>query len=79
MVARSRHGTLLATVEAFVLGSPNSYYAHELADVLHAEVQESLRHLVQQERLSRTEIDGQFLYTAIDSTDRRHQTLARRM
>src|SRR5712691_1096898 len=39
----SRHGTLLATVEAFVLGSSNGYYAHELADVLHAEVQEPLR------------------------------------
>ncbi len=74
----SRHGTLLATVEAFVLGSSNGYYAHELADVLHAEVQEPLRHLVQQERLSRTEIHGQFVYTAPDSTDRRNQTLARR-
>lgn len=65
----SRYGTLLSTVEAFVLGSSNGYYAHELADVLHAEVQEPLRHLVQQGRLSRTEIDGQFVYTAIDSTD----------
>jgi hypothetical protein len=74
----SRNGTLLSTVEAFVLGSSNGYYAHELADVLHAEVQEPLRHLVQQGRLSRTEIDGQFVYTAIDSTDRRNQTLARR-
>jgi len=40
----SRYGTLLSTVEAFVLGSSNGtsngYYAHELADVLHAEVQE---------------------------------------
>ena len=74
----SRHGTLLATVEAFVLGSSSGYYAQELADVLHAEVQEPLRHLVQQERLSRTEIDGQFVYTAPDSIDRRNQTLARR-
>src|ERR1700730_12387709 len=74
----SRYGTLLSNVEPFVLGSSNGYYAHELADVLHAEVQEPLRHLVQQGRLSRTEIDGQFLYSAIDSTDRRNQTLARR-
>src|SRR5947207_275011 len=43
----SRNGTLLSTVEAFVLASPNGYYAHELADVLHAEVQEPLRDLVQ--------------------------------
>lgn len=74
----SRYGTLLSTVEAFVLASSNGYYAHELADVLHAEVQEPLRHLVQRERLSRSEIDGQFLYTAIETPDRRNQTLARR-
>jgi len=74
----SRYGTLLGTVEAFVLASPSGYYAHELADLLHAEVQEPLRHLVQRERLSRTEIDGQYLYTGIEPTDRRNQTLARR-
>jgi hypothetical protein len=77
-VCFSRYGTLLATVEAFVLGSSNGYYAHELADILHAEVQEPLRHLAQLGRLSRVEIDAQFLYTAVDSTDRRNQTLARR-
>ncbi|HUL12958.1 MAG TPA: hypothetical protein VLU73_12425 [Methylococcaceae bacterium] len=74
----SRYGTLLSTVEALVLASPNGYYAHELADVLHAEVQEPLRHLVQRERLSRAEVDGQFLYTAIEMPQRRDQTLARR-
>jgi hypothetical protein len=74
----SSYGTLLSTVEAFVRASPNGYHAHELADVLHAEVQESLRHLVQRERVSRTEVDGQFLYTAIEAVDRRHQTMARR-
>ena len=74
----SRYGTLLATVETFVNRSPNGYYAPELADELHAEVQEPLRHLVQQQRLSRMEVDGQFLYTAIDSVEHRKQTLARR-
>jgi len=74
----SRYGTLLATVEAFVNRSPNGYYAPELANELHAEVQEPLRHLVQQQRLNRVEIDGQFLYTAIDSPERRNQILARR-
>ena len=59
------------------LGSSNGYYTHELADVLHAEVQEPLRHLLQQGRLRGSEVDGQFVYTAIDSTDRRNQTLAR--
>ena len=74
----SRFGTLLATVEAFVLASADGYYAHELSDILHAEVQEPLRHLVQREQLSRTEVDGQYLYTAIEPADRRNQTLARR-
>jgi hypothetical protein len=74
----SRYGTLLSTVEAFVNRSPNGYYAAELADQLHAEVQEPLRHLAQQQRLSRAEVAGQFLYTAIDSPQRRNQMLARR-
>ena len=74
----SRYGTLLSTVEAFVLASPNGYYAQELADALHAEVQEPLRHLVQQERLSRAEVDAQYLYTASEPRARRNQTLARR-
>jgi hypothetical protein len=74
----SRFGTLLATVEAFVNRSTNGYYAAELADELHAQVQEPLRHLVQQQRLSRAEVEGQFLYTAIESPQRRNQMLARR-
>jgi hypothetical protein len=74
----SRHGTLRATVEVFVNQSGQGYYAHELADELHAEVQQPLRHLVGQQHLARIEIDGQFLYTAIDSISRRKQTLARR-
>jgi hypothetical protein len=74
----SRFGTLLATVEAFVNRSSNGYYASELADELHAEVHEPLRHLVQQRRLSRMEIEGQYLYTAVDAPQRQNQTLARR-
>jgi hypothetical protein len=74
----SRYGTLLATVETLVNNSADGYYAPELAAALHAEVQEPLRHLVQLQRLSRTEVDGRFLYTAIDNPARRNQTLARR-
>lgn len=77
-VGFSRHGTLLATVETFVKRSPSGFYARELADLLRAEVQEPLRHLVQQQRLSRTEIDGQFLYVSVEAGQRRQQTLARR-
>lgn len=57
--------------------SPQGYYAQELADDLHAEVQQPLRHLVKQQRLARWEIEGQFLYTASDSIQRRQQILAR--
>jgi hypothetical protein len=74
----SRQGTLLACVEVFVNQSANGYYAQELADDLHAEVQEPLRHLVEQQRLARIEVAGQFLYTAIESIPRRKQMLARR-
>lgn len=73
----SRQGTLLATVEAAVNSSPKGFYARELADWLHAVVQEPLRHLVQQQRLSRAEVNGQLLYTSIDPADRRRQTLTR--
>ncbi len=73
----SRYGSLLASVESFVLASPNGSYADELADALHAEVQEPLRHLVQQHRLSRTEIEGRFLYTARDAAVRHSQIMAR--
>lgn len=74
----SRYGTLLATLETFVHQSANGYYAHELADALHAEVQQPLRHLIEQQRLARMEVDGQFLYTDIESVPRRQQLLARR-
>lgn len=74
----SRHGTLLATVEIFVKQSLQGYYAHELADELHAEVQQPLRQLVVQQRLARMEVQGQFLYTAIESSSRRKQIFARR-
>jgi len=74
----SRHGTLLATVEILVNQSAKGCYADELADALHAEVQEPLHHLVAQQRLARMEVEGRFLYTAIDSIQRRQQILTRR-
>ena len=57
---------------------PSGYYSPELADALHAQVQEPLRHLVQQHRLGRTEVEGQFLCTAIDPPGVAKQILARR-
>lgn len=74
----SRHGTLLATLEVFVNQSANGFYAHELADAVHAEVQQPLRQLVAQQRLARIQLDGQFLYTHIEPGPRRKQIAARR-
>ncbi len=74
----SRHGTLLATAEAFVRQSPCGYFADELATALHAEVQDPLRILVRRHLLHRSELGGLYLYTCPESAIRRQQILARR-
>jgi hypothetical protein len=47
----SRFGTLVSTIESFVNHSPRGWFADELADVLHTEVQDPLHDLVRAERL----------------------------
>src|SRR5207245_9933659 len=74
----SRYGTLLLTVEHFVNHSPRGFFASDLADVLHAEVHDALHQLVQQERIQRTEVNGVYLYTAIDTSTHRGQFHAQR-
>jgi len=74
----SRFGTLLATAEAFVNRSPRGYFAHELAQALHVEVQDALHQLAQQRRVSRQVVSGLYLYMAIDPTLQRGQLLTRR-
>lgn len=74
----SRFGTLLATVEAFVNGSSQGFFANDLADALHVDVQDALHQLIQQGRLQRSEVYGRYLYTAIDRSTRRQQYLSRR-
>jgi hypothetical protein len=73
----SRHGTLVATIQAFVNQAPHGWFADELADALHAEVQDPLHDLVQAGRLRRTEVVGRFLYTAADSRQAKDQLRAR--
>jgi hypothetical protein len=73
----SRHGTLVATIESFVHQAPHGWFADELADALHAEVQDPLHDLVRGGRLRRTEVAGRFLYTAADSRQSRDQIRAR--
>jgi hypothetical protein len=73
----SRYGTLVATIESFVNQSPRGWFADELADTLHAEVQDPLRDLVRAGRLRRSEVAGRFLYTSADSWHARDQLRTR--
>jgi hypothetical protein len=63
----SRHGTLMATLESWIQKSLQGWFADELADQLHVDVQDALRELVVQGRLRRAELTGRFLYTAADA------------
>jgi len=73
----SRHGTLVATIESSVHQSPRGCFADELADALHAEVQDPLHDLVHAGRLRRSEVAARFLYTAPDLRQSRSQMRAR--
>src|SRR6266436_7436936 len=73
----SRHGTLVTTIESFVHQSPRGCFADELADTLHAEVQDPLHDLVRQGRLRRSEVGRRFLYTSPDSRQARDQIRSR--
>jgi DNA-binding transcriptional regulator YhcF (GntR family) len=73
----SRHGTLVATLEVFVNQSLRGWFADELADALHVEVQDPLHGLVQQGRLRRSEVTGRFLYTSSDSRQAKDQIRTR--
>ena len=74
----SRHGTLLATAQAFIRNSVAGYFAEELSEILHVGAQDVLRQLVQQNRIARELISGLFLYTSIDPAPRQRQRLTRR-
>jgi hypothetical protein len=73
----SRFGTLVATIETFVKQSPGGWFAGELADALHVEVQDPLHDLVRTGRLRRVEVTGRFLYTSADSRQYRDQLRTR--
>src|SRR5260370_33701191 len=73
----SRHGTLVTTIESFVHQSPRGSFADELADTLHAEVQDPLHDLGRAERLARSEVAGRFLYTSPESRQARDQIRTR--
>lgn len=74
----SRHGTLVHTLEAWVTGSSQGWFANALADRLHVNVQDALHDLVRQGQLRRVDIAGRFLYTSADSRHSKDQIRARR-
>lgn len=74
----SRHGTLMATLEAWVPRSPQGWFADELADRLHVDVHDPLHDLVRHGRVRRAEIAGRFLYTAAEARRAKDQIRARR-
>ncbi len=63
----SRHGTLVATVEAWTNQSRQGLFADDLAGRLHVEVHDALLDLVRRDRLRRAEVEGRFLYTCPDA------------
>jgi hypothetical protein len=73
----SRYGTLVDTIESFVNQAPRGWFADELADALHAEVQDPLHDLVAGRRLRRSPLAGRFLYTSADSRQSRTQIRTR--
>jgi hypothetical protein len=73
----SRHGTLLNTAAALVTQAPAGYFVDELEAVVQVAVKDPLRRLVQAERLHRRELEGRYLYCALDRARRQEQWVAR--
>lgn len=74
----SVYGTLLDTAAALVQQSESGYFVEELDNIVHVGTKDTLRKLVQAERLAREAVAGRYLYCAPDSDRRRRQLLARR-
>jgi len=75
----SQFGSLIDTVEVFVLRADGGWLAGELASQLGVEVKQPLLKLVRAERLVRQEVGGLYLYCAADPSRRREQLLCRRL
>lgn len=74
----SRHGTLMATLEALVNEAKAGHFAEELRGQLHVEVKESLLRLGKKGRVHREKCDGRYLYCATKLTTRSRQLRRRR-
>lgn len=74
----SKFGTLLDTVEHFICHSEAGYTSSELRNILLLEVKEPLMQLWVETRLSRQIIDGLYVYTSAESSQRQKQLLLRK-
>jgi hypothetical protein len=74
----SRFGSLLETAEHFVGHCAAGYVATELNHELGVETKEALLTLLHRQRVAREEVDGRYLYCAIDANVRRGQLRHRR-
>ena len=63
----SRAGTLIATAESFINHAEAGHFADELDNLLGVGTQDALRKLVDDGRLTRHKLAGQFLYCAADT------------
>jgi hypothetical protein len=57
--------------------SPNGYFAEELAQILHVEVHDALRHLVERHVVSGQLVSGLYLYASAGPAARRREVLTR--
>jgi hypothetical protein len=73
----SRQGTLLDTAAALVTQCPAGYFSDELEAVVHVAAKDALRLLVERERIYRRDLDGRYLYCAIERGRRQEQWAAR--
>jgi hypothetical protein len=75
----SKYGTLLDTACAFVAQADAGLFCGELENVLHVWVKETLLKLFRQERVSRQQMVGLYLYCSREAVVRRRQVMSRRI
>jgi len=73
----SKNGNLLDTAAFMVHRSDAGFTASELESLLQVEVKHALLKLLQRESISRSKVEGHFVYFSADSGQRRRQVLLR--
>lgn len=73
----SKHGTLLATTEAYVESAEAGYFTNELDEILHVSVKDALLKLVNDGRIVREKFGGKYVYCSVNASVRRKQIQAR--